>query len=187
MVDRSPDRRGPAAHLAAAVRTGELDDPVSASVAVRRSLAPTGIVAVLLVAIVALLPVWRPSDPVYGPSGVLSEAPRGITDAVLAVARPGDRIWNAQRWGSWLELAVPAATVAVDSRIEFIPTDAWADHIALSGGAADSTAILDRRGVTIVVASAIEQASLIPLLRSSPAWTLAFEGPDGAVFVRNPR
>jgi hypothetical protein len=152
--------------------------------AVRRSLVPTGIVAGLLVAIVALLPVWRAGDALYGPSGVVADAPRGVTDAVLAVARPGDRIWNAQRWGSWLELAVPAATVAVDSRIELIPSDAWTDHLALSGGAADWSAILDRRRVDIVVASASEQQALIPLLRAAPGWRLAHEDPDGVVFVR---
>ena len=58
-------------------------------------------------AVVALLPVWRSGDPLYGPSGLLTDAPRGITDTLLATARPGDRIWNAQRWGSWLEYAVP--------------------------------------------------------------------------------
>ena len=161
--------------------------PAGASAIYRRSLVPTGIVALLIATVVALLPIWRTGDPIYGPSGVLADAPRGITDAILSVAQPGDRIWNAQRWGSWLELAVPSATVAVDSRIEFIPTDAWADHLALSGGATDWSSILDRRGVTIVVASANEQHALIPLLRSSRSWAAAFEGPEGAVFVRNPR
>jgi hypothetical protein len=166
----------------------ELDGSAFASSAsLQRSLVPTGIVALLLVALVALLPVWRGGDRLYGPTGLVADAPRQITDAVLAVARPGDRIWNAQRWGSWLELAVPAATVAVDSRIELIPTDAWADHLALSGGAPDWSSILDRRGVTIVVASATEQEALIPLLRAAPAWTTAFDGPDGAVFVLRPR
>ena len=174
-------------YLSAAEASRDRGPGVPASAVDRRSRVPTGIVALLIVAIVALLPFWRPGDPIYGPSGVLADAPRGITDAVLGVARPGDRIWNAQRWGSWLELAVPSATVAVDSRIEFIPTDAWADHLALSGGATDWSSILDRRGVTVVVASATEQHSLIPLLGSSGSWAEAFEGPDGAVFVRNPR
>ena len=128
------------------------------------SLVATAIVAVLLVGLVALLPVWRASDPLFGPSGLLADAPAGITAAVRAAARPGDRIWNAQRWGSWLEFAVPDAPVAVDSRIELIPADAWDDHLALSSGDPDWAAILDRRGVTIVVASATEQRGLIPLL-----------------------
>ncbi len=136
---------------------------------------------------VALLPTWRGGDARYGPPGLLTDAPHGITDALLATARPTDRIWNAQRWGSWLELAVPGTPVAVDSRIELIPTDAWDDHLALSRGAPDWAAILDRRGVTIVIASAEEQKALIPLLRASSAWRLVVEEEAGAVFVRADR
>jgi hypothetical protein len=160
------------------------DRPRPPSRAPAGSLVTTAIVAVLLVAVVALLPTWRRGDPLYGPDGLLTDAPRGITDAVLAQAGPTSRIWNAQRWGSWLEFAVPVAPVAVDSRIELIPADAWADHLALSGGAADCSAILDRRGVTIVAADAEEQRGLIPLLRASAGWRLVHEDRDGAVFVR---
>jgi hypothetical protein len=148
------------------------------------SLVATGIVGILVVAAIALLPTWRGADPLYGPSGLLTDAPRAITGAVLAEARAGDRIWNAQRWGSWLEFAAPATTVAVDSRIELIPADAWSDHLALSSGAADWSEILDRRGVDIVVASASEQHALIPLLSAAPEWRLAHEDRDGVVFVR---
>jgi hypothetical protein len=148
------------------------------------SLVTTGIVAALLVAIGVLLPVWRGGDPLYGPDGLLTDAPRGITDAVRSEARPGDRIWNAQRWGSWLEFAVPAATVAVDSRIELIPTDAWEDHLALSSGSAGWSTILDNRRVAIVVASATEQRGLIPLMRASPEWRIVHEDRDGVVFAR---
>jgi hypothetical protein len=172
--------------VAVTVRNDDRDHTGLASVSAspQRSLAPTGIVALLVVAIVALLPWWRTGDPTYGPSGVLADAPRGITDAVIGVARPGDRIWNAQRWGSWLEFAVPEATVAVDSRIELIPTAVWTDHLALSSGAPDWSSILDRRGVSIVVASATEQRGLLSLIRVSSAWRLVHDDTDGAVFVR---
>lgn len=152
-----------------------------------RSAIASVIVAALTVAVVWLLPVWRPGDPLYGPAGLLADAPRGITDTVLATARPGDRVWNAQRWGSWLELAVPVAPVAVDSRIELIPADAWDDHLALSSGAPDWSAILDRRGVTIVVASATEQRGLIPRLETSTGWRAIHSDDEGVVFVRASR
>ncbi len=152
-----------------------------------RSLVPTAIVGVLLIAVVAMLPVWRSGAALYGPSGLLTDAPPGITAAVLAEVRPGDRIWNAQRWGSWLEFSVPVAPVAVDSRIELIPDDAWADHLALSSGSPDWASILDRRGVTIVVASATEQRALISLIRASPAWRPIADDADGVVFVRTGR
>jgi hypothetical protein len=147
-------------------------------------LSTTGIVGGLLVALIALSPLWRAADPLYGPDGLLADAPRGITDAVRGVVRPGDRIWNAQRWGSWLEFAVPAAVIAVDSRIELIPTAAWDDHLALSSGAAGWSAILDRRGVTIVVASTSEQRGLIPLIAAAPAWREVYADALGTVFVR---
>ena len=152
-----------------------------------RSLVSTAMVVVLVVVVVGLLPIWRPADALYGPAGLLTDAPRGVTAAVLAQARPGDRIWNAQQWGSWLEFSAPAAPLAVDTRIELIPTDAWADHQALAAGAVDWAAILDRRGVTIVVASATEQRALIPLLRASAAWRSIVDDRDGAVFVRADR
>lgn len=155
--------------------------------AARRSSANSALAAVLAFGIVVLLPVWRGGDAMYGPPGLLTDAPRAITDAVLAIANPTDRIWNAQRWGSWLEFAVPVAPIAVDSRIELIPTDAWDDHVALSGGAADWVEVLDRRGVTIVVASAEEQRGLILLLKASAAWRLVHDDRDGDVFVRADR
>ncbi len=153
----------------------------------RRSLLTTSIVAVLVVVAVAILPIWRGGDPRYGPTGLLTEAPRSITEAVASVARLEDRIWNAQRWGSWLEFAVPGSPVAVDSRIELIPADAWADHVRLSGGAAGWADILDRHGVTIVVASSTEQRGLIPRMRASPGWRVLSDGEDGVVFVRSDR
>jgi hypothetical protein len=149
-----------------------------------RSLVPTVIVGAMLVGVVVLLPVWRSGAALYGPAGLLTDAPPGITAAVLAVARPDDRIWNAQRWGSWLEFAVPATPIAVDSRIELIPADAWTDHLALSAGASDWAGILDRRGVTMVVASASEQQALIHALGTSAAWHAVFTDRDGVVFVR---
>ena len=151
----------------------------------RRSPLNAAIVGVLVLAIVALLPVWRGGDARYGPSGLLADAPRGVTDALIAAVRPGDRIWSAQRWGSWLELTIPDATVAVDSRIELIPADAWTDHLALSSGSPASASILDRRGVTFVVASLTEQPALIRLLRSDPGWTLLHEDGGGVLFRRS--
>ena len=153
----------------------------------RRSLVPTVIVGAMVLVVIVLLPTWRGGDPLYGPTGLLTDAPPGITAAVEAVAGPADRIWNAQRWGSWLEFAVPSAPVAVDSRIELIPADAWTDHLALSSGAPDWATILDRRGVTIVVASATEQHALIALMRASPDWRAVADDEDGTVFVRADR
>ncbi len=109
-----------------------------------------------------------------------------MTPALLGRVGPGDRIWNAQAWGSWLELALPGVPIAVDSRIEVIPAGAWDDHVALSRGDPSWQSILDRWRVTVVVASREEQAALIPLIQASPAWTVVYQDADGLIFVRSP-
>jgi hypothetical protein len=142
------------------------------------------IVVVLALCGIVLLPIWRGGTALEGPPGLLTDAPAGISAALAGRVTPADRVWNAQRWGSWLEFALPGVPLAVDSRIEVIPTAAWDDHIALSDGAADWQAILDRWKVTVVVASRQEQAGLIPLLQASPAWTQVYQDADGLIFVR---
>ncbi|HLY12830.1 MAG TPA: hypothetical protein VKR24_00650 [Candidatus Limnocylindrales bacterium] len=158
-------------------------DPRAARVE-RPSVLNGAIVVVLALVGVLLLPVWRGGTALQGPAGLLTDAPAGITSALMARVGPTDRIWNAQAWGSWFEFALPGVPIAVDSRIEVIPTAAWDDHIALSGGAPDWEAILDRWKVTVVVASRSEQAALIPLISASPLWTKAYADADGFVFVR---
>ncbi len=172
-----------------ASRTGTAVDPIPGATSEaplpERASTLNGAIAVVLVLVgVLLLPTWRGGTSLEGPSGLLTDAPAGITTALLGRVGGSDRIWNAQRWGSWLELALPGVPIAVDSRIEVIPAAAWDDHIALSGGALDWLAILDRWKVTVVVASRQEQAGLIPLIQASPAWVVLYQDGDGLVFVR---
>jgi len=157
----------------------------AASPHVERASSLNGAIVVVLALVgVVLLPTWRGGSGIEGPTGLLTDAPAGITASLVGRVGPTDRIWNAQRWGSWLELALPGIPIAVDSRIEVIPAAAWDDHIALSGGSSSWESILDRWGVTVVVASRDEQADLIPLIKASPAWTLIHEDAAGLVFVR---
>src|SRR4029079_4573019 len=66
------------------------------------------IVVLFVVVGVALLPLWRPGDArTQAPSGILVYAPPGITAALRDLAKPGDRVFNPQEWGSWLEFALP--------------------------------------------------------------------------------
>jgi hypothetical protein len=52
---------------------------------------------VIAVAIVALQPVWRPSDPLTGPRGLLTDAPGQMAIALAANVGPADRVFSAQR------------------------------------------------------------------------------------------
>jgi hypothetical protein len=147
--------------------------------------AANGAIAVTLAILVAvLLPIWRPTDPLTGPAGLLTDAPAGITRTLVATVGPDTRVFNPQRWGSWLEFAVPRAKVFVDSRVEALSSAIWADEGAVSRGDPSWPAILDRWGVTVVVASNREQAALLPRIRSDDRWREAYRDNDGAIFIR---
>ena len=146
---------------------------------------PLGIAIVALVAVAGGLLVvpWLGSDPVDGPADRLTDAPAGLTTAVRA-AGPGVRLFAAQRWGSWLEWAVPEDTVLVDSRIELFPSAVWDDHLAVSAGDPGWQAILDRWGVELIVASPTEQAGLLAALATDSGWTRIAADDEGAVYAR---
>jgi nicotinamidase-related amidase len=116
----------------------------------------------------------------------LSDAPSGIADAVRSIAatHPGLRVFDAERWGSWLELEVPDATYFADSRIELIPASAWKDYVAVSEAQPGWEAILDRWQVDTVVLSTGDQAGLVAAVNSSDRWRVVYRDADGIVVVR---
>jgi hypothetical protein len=141
------------------------------------------VAVVLVVAMVALLPIWRPVDPKAGvPLAVLTDAPPGITASLRDVVRPGDRILNPQRWGSWLEFAVPTALVAVDSRIEFIPADVWTAYEGVFAGVDGWQDQMTAWNVGVVIIEPTD-VSLETRLRSL-GWKVHYGDADGTVWVR---
>ena len=108
----------------------------------------------IVVAGIALLPVWRPIDAgLQAPAGVVGNAPPGITAALRDVERPGDRLFNPQPWGSWFEFTFPHLPVAIDSRIEVFPVEVWDQYERVVAGVDGWQDQLDDWGVTIVVAA----------------------------------
>jgi hypothetical protein len=139
------------------------------------------IVAALVVVGIALLPVWRATDPVLGaPSGVLTDAPSGVTAALRAAARPGDRVFNPQPWGSWFEFAIPELPVAIDSRIELFPVETWDDYETVVSGGDGWQAILDRWQVTLVAAT--RDDAFVDRLHAA-GWGDAYTDRDGIVLT----
>ncbi len=137
--------------------------------------------AIVIIGLAAL--PWTATSSRLGSGGLLRDAPEGVTLALVERATPADRIFAYQPWGSWLEFAVPAAPVFVDSRVEAIPPEAWADYVAVSAGRADWASILERLDVTIVAVSA-QQPTLAELLAADPVWSKVQSDHEGAVFVR---
>jgi hypothetical protein len=121
------------------------------------------------------------------PAGTrLTDAPAGLANQVrsLAVSHPGLRVFDAERWGSWLEMEVPDASYFADSRIELIPSGAWRDYVAVSETQPGWQAILERWQVDALVLSARDQPSLVAAIESSAAWRIIHQDADGLVAVR---
>ncbi len=150
----------------------------------QRGVGYTAIAAVLVVFAFAALPFWRPIDAVYGPEGVLRDAPAGVTATLLAEATPDDRLYADQRWSSWFEMAVPGVPVMVDSRIELYDRAIWGDYLHVYSGRADWQEILDRWEVSLVAIVADESSQLLPFLADNEAWTLLHQDVEGVVYRR---
>ncbi len=147
---------------------------------VRRRRAMTGIAATLAVLAAFGLAVALPTE------RRMTDAPSGIAAAVrsIAASHPGLRVFDAERWGSWLELEVPDASYFADSRIELIPASVWADYVALSDAQAGWEAILDRWRVDVLVLCVGDQPSLVAAIDHSNVWRVVQRDADGLVAVR---
>lgn len=144
---------------------------------------------VLVLAAIALLPLWRPLGPAGVPVGVLSYAPQGIANWLSVRAEdqpaipPFKRVWAPQTWGSWLEFAVPRDLYAVDSRVEIFPAALWADVDAVAKGASDWEAVLDRYQVHALVVTAAQRTQL-PGLGTDGRWVQCYADADGSIWQR---
>ena len=137
-----------------------------------------GIIAAMLVAVLVLLPWWRPND-------LLSQAPPGITQYVIQNIPSGARMFVHQPWGSWFEYRTPDNPVFVDSRIEIYSSKVWSQYWTVSTGRPGWSRVLDRWGVGAVVTDRKDFALLIPRLRHSEEWRLVYRDQQGLVFARN--
>jgi hypothetical protein len=138
-----------------------------------------GVVLVLIV----LVPFWRPVEPGTGtPVGVITNAPPGLTAALRAVARPGDRIFNPQPWGSWFEFALPDTLMAIDSRIELFPAQVWEDYARVAAGSEGWQAMLEGWEVKFVVVEGLDPDFAARL--ESAGWRQVVVGETGSIWRR---
>ena len=121
--------------------------------------------------------------PALQPGASVSSAPQGLTRAAQRYLHKGDRIFNAQQWGSWLEYALPDNPVAVDSIIEAPPAQAWSDYFDVSGAGIDWPAKLIAWNVKAVMASHDAQGALIKAMSTDRQWVLRYSDADGVLFT----
>jgi hypothetical protein len=173
---------------AAVAVAGLLAADVRAGVLVSREPRPSmvnGAIAIVLgVAVLVLLPWWRPTEAMTARRGLLDEAPAGLVKAVADSTDVGARLFVPQRWGSWFEFALPDRPVFVDSRVEVFPAAVWADEAAISGGHDGWQATLDRWAVDAIVVDAASGEEVAQRLSIEPGWVEAAADADGWLFVR---
>jgi hypothetical protein len=97
------------------------------------------------------------------------------------VVAPGDRIFNPQPWGSWLEFAFPDQLVALDSRIEVFATDVWTDYEVIRSGGARWQETLGRWHPAWVVATRDDSEFAARLV--SAGWRDAYHDGDGTILA----
>ena len=159
----------------------EPEEPEPAPPPLMRRLNAAIVVALILVGIV-LLPVWRPVDPrLDAPEGVLLYAPPGITAQLRELAKPDDRLFNPQEWGSWFEFTLPDLPIAMDSRIELYPADVWRDYDNVIAGREGWEERLTSWGATIAVLAARDQPTIDRFAKIG--WRSVYSDKDGSILV----
>jgi hypothetical protein len=151
----------------------------------RRSPLNSAFAGLLIVAAFAALPFWRPIGPAGVPNGTLSYAPQALTAALSTSAAWQERVWNPQRWGSWLELAVPKLFYATDSRIELYPQSVWRDADLIAAGSDAGVDVLARDEVLWVVTDPATDAATDATLGRSLGWLRSYWGCDGSIWQRS--
>jgi hypothetical protein len=145
----------------------------------------TAILGVLALAIVGLMIRWAPyTGPAVPEGGRLSFAPVGITRELHRILRPGELMFNAQQWGSWLEFEFRQNLVVVDSLVEVTPENVWWKYYSVSAGVEGWQATLDSWDVDVAVLARDQQQDLIPRIEADPGWRLVYEDTEGLIFRR---
>ena len=143
------------------------------------------IVGLLAAGVIAAMMRWMPYTGQAMPDGDrLSFAPVGITRELHRILRPGEVLFNAQAWGSWLEFELPQNPVVIDSRVEVPPQSVWWKYNAVSKGVEGWQATLDAWHVDVAVLARDQQPDLIPKMKADPGWELVYEDAEGLIFRR---
>lgn len=145
-----------------------------------------GLAVAMAIAIIAAVPIWRPSDAGTGaPAGLLAHAPAGITAALARIVRPGDRMLAPQVWGSWFEYRFPDVLQAVDSRIEIIPAHVWREYEAIVTGRPGSIDVINEWELSVIVLDADGAAGTPSLVNGG--WERRYGDADGVVLTSSDR
>lgn len=143
--------------------------------------------AALLAVALAMLPFWKPSNPLLAPALRTYLDARHPTAAAEFLARAGARgtLFTRMEWGGYLGwLLWPELRPWLDARIELHPTEVWRDYFRVLAALPGWEERLDATGAAWVLLERAEQPDLVALLGRHPAWRKAYEDQLAVVFER---
>jgi hypothetical protein len=151
----------------------------------RRSPMNAVLMAVLILAGVALLPLWRPLSTNGIPAATLSHAPQylGAYLRTLTLGQCPMHVWAPQAWGSWIEFIAPHWKVAVDSRIELFPPSVWTDHGLVAQLQGDWRQVVGLNEVKVIVLEAGDAVAR-SRIEADPGWALVHSDEDASIWRR---
>jgi hypothetical protein len=105
----------------------------------------------------------------------------------LAANPPAGLVFNPATWGGWLMLQGPRGLRPfATTDVEWLPPRVWESYLHIGGAASGWTRFLAGYRIETVIASKLDQQSLVRALRSSDDWSLTYEDDLAVVFVRAP-
>ena len=145
-----------------------------------------GITAFLIGVGLAVAPIWKT------PAAALAPTTPTAVAHWLAGRPPHGPLFNYMEWGGYLEWTLfPSRQLFIDGRFEAREPQVWDDYLAISRGAPDWQARLDKYGVQTLVLNRSFDSALIPLVSASPHWSQVYpaqpaDDPAAVVFFVHP-
>ncbi|HUS15372.1 MAG TPA: hypothetical protein VM536_10195 [Chloroflexia bacterium] len=131
------------------------------------------IAGAFLVVSLIVAPLWRT------PEKALDKTTPVALAAWLAAQPPHGQVFNYMEWGGYLEWVLyPGRQLFIDGRFEARRPQVWDDYLAISRGAGDWQARLDRYAIGTLVLNRSFHSTLVPLVEASPQWQRVYPTPS---------
>jgi hypothetical protein len=142
--------------------------------------------AILIVALALLSPIWRPALATHmrGGRAASAYAPLEATE-FLARLPSGGRLYAFQPWTGYLAWRLwPDQQLMLDLRVEAYPPEVSRDYLAAGVGVAEWESILGRYDIDHLVLQPIAQDHLLRLAEASGRWARIHEDDAAVVLAR---
>ncbi len=138
----------------------------------------------LVVTLAAFVKVSIPLDPKLNTRLIANTLPVAAAE-FISDSRPAGPMFNSYNWGGYLSWALyPDYPIYVDGRTDLYSDEFFSEYLKVASGARDWEAVLERRGVRLLV---VETGSpLAAAARRHSDWLQVYTDPVAVVLERRP-